>query len=171
MRGNLERPAATRAGATTAACAVFALLVLACFGALLLTQRLKHTPTLVQHVLGNHWLAFDDPGHDFQMISFRIKQADLVTVTIEDSGGRAVATVIRRQLVPRYRQCLIYWNGVTDSGAPAPAGTYTPRFHLLGEGRSILSPRSFQVRPHGAVVHPVTVNNVGCRATLAPGFS
>jgi hypothetical protein len=165
--GNLQRPPAARAGASAAAAAVFALVVLACFAALLITQRVKHTPTVVQHVLGTRWMAFDVHGHEVQEISFRIKQADRVTVTIEDSGGRTVATVIDHQLVPRYLQCLIYWNGVLGSGVPAPAGTYTPRFHLLGQGRSILSPRSFVVRPHGPVVHPYTVYNTGCRATTA----
>jgi hypothetical protein len=145
--------------------AVFALLVVACFAAFFVTQRLKHTPTAVQRFELTPFFS-PTPGGRLKLeeISFKLSHADEVTVTIVDSSGNDVATLVRDWSVARYKQFSLRWNGhlgvahrygsaTTSSGrsvlvpgtrgALAPAGEYRVRVRLRRERREILSPRSF----------------------------
>ncbi len=148
---------------------VFVLVVLACFAAFFLTQRLKHTPTVVQNVKMTS--TFSPPGpppEGQEAISFRLSQADDVTVTILDSAGATVATLVQDYPVARYKQFSLRWNGrrgyprgfVTlksptgrrillpvTTGPLAPAGEYRVRVVLRGQGREVLLPRSFRLVP------------------------
>ena len=91
---------------------VFALLVLACFGAFILTQRLKHTPTAVQHFQLTPRFSPTPAGRiKEERISFKLARADAVTVTILDSAGDTVATLVRDRPVARYKQFSLRWNG------------------------------------------------------------
>jgi hypothetical protein len=144
---------------------VFALLVLACFAAFFLTQRLKHTPTAVQAFKLTPRFSPTPSGHIKQeRISFKLAKADAVTVTIIDSRGNLVATLLRDYPLARYKEFSLRWNGrrgtahryaliagassrtivlpATD-GRPAPAGEYRVRVSLRRQDRSVLSPRSF----------------------------
>ncbi|HEX7609761.1 MAG TPA: hypothetical protein VF380_03725, partial [Solirubrobacteraceae bacterium] len=57
--------------------AVFALLVLACFAAFFVTQRLKHTPTVVQRFALSPSFTPGAPGEaGKEAISFKLSQAD-----------------------------------------------------------------------------------------------
>jgi hypothetical protein len=145
--------------------AVFALLVIACFAAFLVTQRLKHTPTAVQNFKLTTAFSPYPAGHTKQEgISFKLAEADAVTVSIVDSRGDTVATLVRERAVPRYKQFSLRWNGhrgtahryrqiVTESGhailvpvnagALAPPGEYRVRVSLRRQDRSLFSPRSF----------------------------
>ncbi len=97
---------------------VFALLVLACFAAFFITQRLKHTPTAVQHFELTPSFSPTPAGHiKEERISFKLAEADEVTVTIIDSDGTPVATLVRDQPVARYKQFSLRWNGRAGSGA------------------------------------------------------
>jgi hypothetical protein len=144
---------------------VFAVLVLACFAAFLLTQRLKHTPTAVQAFKLTPVFSPRPSGHVKQeRISFKLAQADAVTVTIIDGNGDVVATLVRSHRLPRYKQFSLRWNGhrgtahsYTTAEGPdgrtilqpgtegrlAPAGEYRVRVSLHDQDRSVLSPRSF----------------------------
>ncbi len=144
---------------------VFALLVLACFGAFILTQRLKHTPTPVQHFQLTPRFSPTPSGHIKQeRISFKLARADAVTVTILNSAGDTVATLVRERPVARYKQFSLRWNGrmgmphgyttmttvtgttiVTPSntGNPAPAGEYRVHVHLREQHRTVPGPRNF----------------------------
>jgi len=104
-----------------------------------------------------------------ERISFKLASADEVTVTIVDSSGAAVATLLRRLPVPRYKQLSLRWTGKLGTahgyrliagpegrqavrpklaGPPAPAGVYRVRVTLRRQRRTVLSPRSFTlVRP------------------------
>jgi hypothetical protein len=146
---------------------VFALLVLACFAALIVTQRLKHTPTLVQHFKMPYSFTPASTGtHKEEAISFRLAKADAVTVTIIDASGAQVATLLRDLPVPRYKQLSLRWNGhvgeahgykvITNSnghrfllprnrGALAPAGDYQVRVALSAQKRTVPSPRVFKL--------------------------
>lgn len=143
---------------------VFAALVVACFAAFFVTQRLKHTPTAVQlfeltpsFVPGSH-------ARGLEAISFKLAEADEVTVQIIDSKGDVVATLARDRPVPRYKQFSLRWNGRMGSargyqllrtargrtilvarteGAPAAPGEYRVQVSLRHQGRTVLSPRSF----------------------------
>lgn len=149
---------------------VFALLVLACFAAFIVTQRLKHTPTPVQHFRLTPRFSPTPQGHIKQeRISFKLARADAVTVTILDSAGDTVATLVREEPVARYKQFSLRWNGrrgaprgyavtvaadgttiVTpdNTGALAPAGEYRVHVTLRAQHRTVPGPRTFTlVRP------------------------
>ena len=158
----------TREGAPAAgrlAQIVFAALVLACLGAFVLTQRLKHTPTVVQSFKLTPIFSPNPTGHiKEERISFKLASADEVTVTILDGEGDQVATLVRDQPVARYKQFSLRWNGrygtasahktfpgangtpiviPTNTGKPAPAGEYRVRVTLRKQHRSVFSPGDF----------------------------
>ncbi len=147
---------------------VFAALVLASFAAFFITQRLKHTPTVVQRF---ELIPFFSPTpsghHKEERISFKIKQDDQVTVTVLDGSERVVATLARNRPLKRYTQLSLLWNGREgpntsasegpgllvgsfNQGAPAPAGEYHVRVSLRDQARTVISPRGFRLvrRPH-----------------------
>lgn len=150
--------------------AVFAVLVLACFAAFFVTQRLKHTPTPVQKFHLTPRFSPTPSGRVKQEgISFKLDRADAVSVAIIDTGGDVVATLVRDHPVARYKQFSLRWSGRRGSsmraevirtstgrailvpvlhGPPAPAGEYRVRVSLREQSKVILSPRSFTlVRP------------------------
>jgi hypothetical protein len=147
---------------------VFALLLIACFAAFFLTQRLKHTPTAVQRF--ERTLAFSPsapPPRNLEQISFKLARAEEVTVAIIDSQGEEVATLVSDHLLARYKQFSLRWNGrrggarrygtlrtphgrtvlvPINEGALAPPGEYRVRLSLRepgGAARTVLSPWSF----------------------------
>lgn len=164
--GDTQRRA-TDGGDPRLAAAVFALLVLACFAALIVTQRLKHTPTLVQNFKMPHSFTPAGTGpHKEEAISFKLAKADEVTVTIVDASGAQVATLLRDLPVPRYKQLSLRWNGhvgeahgyraITSAsghrfllpnnrGALAPPGDYQVRVALRAQKRTVPSTRSFKL--------------------------
>lgn len=145
---------------------VFALLVLACFAALLVTQRLKHTPTAVQAFKLTHVISPKSTGESKEEhISFKLAKADKVTVTIVSSTGEVVATLVRDLPVPRYKQLSLRWDGrrgtahgytvlrrkdgystllPVNRGSLAAAGEYRVQVSLPAHG-PVLSPRSFKL--------------------------
>ena len=147
------------------AAAVFAVLVLACFLAFFLTQRLKHRPTSVQQFKLTPNFAPTPAGrHKQEQISFKLAHAERATVAIIDARGNVVATLLRGYPVPRYKQLSLRWNGrrgtarsyrsVTapdghtylvpaNRGRRAPAGEYRVRLRLSRQREPVLSPRSF----------------------------
>lgn len=126
---------------------VFALLVIACFAAFFVTQRLKHTPTAVQLFKLTPVFSPTPTGHVKQeRISFKLANAEDVTVTIVNTSGDTVATLARGRPVARYKQFKLRWNGHLNAargGALAPAGEYRVHVHLLRQHRWVYSPRSF----------------------------
>jgi hypothetical protein len=147
---------------------LFALLVAACFAAFFITQRLKHTPTLVQRFELTPYFAPTHGGHlGLEAISFKLSHSEEVTVTIVDAAGNDVATLVRDQPLVRYKQLSLRWNGRrgeahgytltrTESGravivpstrgALAAPGEYRVRVSLRSRHRSLLSPRTFTLR-------------------------
>lgn len=166
----MPRTDADGPGADRLAQVVFALLVIACFAAFIITQRLKHTPTPVQRFQLTPRFSPTPAGHIKQeRISFKLARADAVTVTILNAAGVTVATLVRERSVARYKQLSLRWNGrsgaahgytvVTASdgtttvtplntGSPAPAGEYHVHVTLREQHRMVPGPRSFTlVRP------------------------
>jgi hypothetical protein len=139
--------------------------VLACLGAFFLTQRLKHTPTAVQTFeLTPVFSPYPGSRLKQEAISFKLKQADAVTVKVIDSEGDVVATLVRGRRLARYKQFSLRWNGRrgparsfqltrTASGHPvlvalptgplAKPGDYRVEIRLRDQRRTIRSPRSF----------------------------
>jgi hypothetical protein len=144
---------------------VFALLVLACFAAFFVTQRLKHTPTAVQSFKLTPFFSPTPTGHiKAEKISFKLAKADEVTVTIVNAGGDVVATLVRDLAVARYKPLSLRWNGRSGAarrytlsagangraiilpateGELAPAGVYRVRVALRKQARTVESQRSF----------------------------
>jgi hypothetical protein len=164
MEGSDERAAP---GAEPLTRVVFALLVLACFAAFFVTQRLKHTPTVIQRFeLTPSFSATGAPVTREEHLSFKLVHADRVTVAIVDASERTVATLVSDYPLPRYKQFSLRWNGrrgdahgyrlLTSAtghvsllpesrGQLAPAGEYRVRVTLRGEGRNLVLPRTFRL--------------------------
>jgi hypothetical protein len=160
-----EGPAADRLAQV-----VFALLVISCFAAFIVTQRLKHTPTPIQRFRLTPRFSPTPQGHVKQeRISFKLARADDVTVTVLDAAGNTIATLVRERPLARYKQLSLRWNGrggaprgytvvlaadgttiVTprNTGPLAPAGEYRVHVALREQHRTVPSPRTFTlVRP------------------------
>ncbi len=145
--------------------AVFAALVVACFLAFFVTQRLKHTPTVVQQFDLTPYFSPTPAGrHKQEQISFKLAHAERVTVTVIDDRGNTVATLLRGFPAQRYKRLSLRWNGrrgsarryvvrttsdghtylvALNTGRPAPAGEYRVRLDLSGQPNPVLSPHSF----------------------------
>jgi hypothetical protein len=144
---------------------VFAALIAACFVAFFLTQRLKHTPTAVARFELTPYFSPTPEGHvKEESISFKLAHAERATVTVIDSDGDVVATLLRRHPVPRYKEFSLRWNGrrgvahgariVRTStgravlepqtrGPLAAGGEYRVRLQLSRQREPVLLPRSF----------------------------
>ena len=144
---------------------VFAALVVACFAAFLITQRLKHTPTAVHsYMLAYSFSPYAADQSKLEAIAFELANTEPVTVTIVDSNGNTVATLVRNYPLLRYKQFSLRWNGqrgtarsygqlVTPggrrillpqtAGGLAPPGEYRVGVSLRDRGQQVLLPRSF----------------------------
>jgi len=163
---------ASAPGTDPLARAVFALVVLACFAAFLITQRLKHTPTAVQEFELTPFFSPYPTGHVKQAgISFKLAHAGDVTVSIVNADGNTVATLIRGHPVARYKKISLRWNGHTGIArrfstlstprgltilVPKPDGAIA----RAGEYRVRVAPRG-----HSSVLSPLSVTLVAPRAT------
>ncbi|HYZ78588.1 MAG TPA: FlgD immunoglobulin-like domain containing protein [Gaiellaceae bacterium] len=77
-------------------------------------------------------------------IRFQLRRADRLTLSIEDSDGRIIRTIVggfdaRRGKFGRY------WDGRDDAGAVVPEGDYKPRVHLAHQHRTIVLPNPIRV--------------------------
>jgi hypothetical protein len=164
MEGSDERAAP---GVEPVARFVFALLVIACFAAFFVTQRLKHTPTVIQRFELTPTLSPTGPAAiREEHLSFKLVHADRVTVAIVDGSEHAVATLVSDHPLARYKQFSLRWNGrrgdahryrllrsatghvsllPENTGQLAPAGEYRVRVTLRNEGRTLVLPRSFRL--------------------------
>jgi hypothetical protein len=154
-------------GARRLAGVVFAVLVVACFVAFAVTQRLKHSPTAVQSFMmdrafqprsagvaaacrGRVPTRLVNASKQIEYLSFKTAQADAATVEIVDSAGDAVATIVRDFPVGRYKQLSLCWNGhrgPTQRGRLAPPGEYRVQVSLRRQRLTRLSPNSFTLEP------------------------
>ena len=119
------------------AAGVFAALVVATFGAFFVAQRLKNSPSVVQRFRLDPVLSPNRDGRkDRAYVTFRLKRADDVTVSIVSTGGDVVRQLASRHIAA-YTPVRFAWDGRTDDGGRAPDGTYRVRITLRTEGRSI----------------------------------
>jgi hypothetical protein len=167
-KGNIAPSQAGSSSAHLLAQIVFAAVVVASFAAFAITQRLKHTPTLVQHFKRTPYFSPTPSGHHKQeRVSLLIDRTDHVTVRILDASKRNVATLVKGLLLRRYRQLSLRWNGregsgfstvlpssrellieAAERGPPAPAGEYYVRVELLSQKHVVESPWSFKLVRH-----------------------
>jgi hypothetical protein len=145
---------------------VFAVLVVACFVAFVLTQRLKHTPTPVQNIemdeafyphrtpaatcRGKVPVSQVNSTERVEYLSLKPAQAEPVTVEIINSGEKSVATIVRALPVEKYKQLSLCWNGQlgpTQSGGLAPRGEYRMQVKLLDSKRTVKSTKVLKLEP------------------------
>lgn len=82
-----------------------------------------HTDYLEEHV-------FPNPSAEQMSIAFTLPQSDVVSIDIVDGQGAHVRTLVRETPVDEGRYTVI-WDGMTNAGAPAAAGSY--RYVLRGQ--------------------------------------
>lgn len=163
--GSGPRSATRGPGVERLAQAVFAVLVVGCFVAFAVTQRLKHTPTVVQNFeqtpafyptrapaaacRGRVPTALVGASERIEYVSFKPAQADTVTVAVVNAAGGEEARLVRNLPVERYKQVSLCWNGRRGSrerGDLAPPGEYRLRVELRGRSLPVYSPEGFSLR-------------------------
>jgi hypothetical protein len=144
---------------------VFAVLVVGCFVAFGVTQRLKHTPTAVQNferttafyptrrpAAGCHGRVAKAQvlaSKRVEYVSFKLARADAVTVAVINAAGGEEATLVRDLPMERYKQVSLCWNGQRgprQRGGLAPPGEYRLRVSLRGRDLPVYSPEGFELR-------------------------
>lgn len=134
----------TRSSVERLATGVFVALVIGSFAAFFVIQRLKHESKPIPQFYVEPSF---DPAHTgksrVEAISFQLERAGVVTVEIVGANERAVRTLVADESVAAERTVTLRWNGLTDSGAPAGAGTYEVIVKLLSQGLEVRLPKSF----------------------------
>jgi hypothetical protein len=136
------RTALERSSSRWAGPLLVAAIVVACVAGLLIDQRFRRDGLVVDRIRVKPTLITPngDGEHDEAAISLRIKGPDRVNLDLLDSSGRAVRHLAVAQRLGDRKVAHWAWNGLTDGGAPAPAGTYTLRIHEIKRDRTITPP-------------------------------
>jgi N,N-dimethylformamidase beta subunit-like protein len=125
---------------------VFALLVLATFGAFFAAQRLKATPSVVGEFRRT---PFFSPNHDGRFdratVRFEIRKRGRVSLAVVDSDGDAVKTLIDDDTFLPYREIRARWDGTNDDGERVADGNYRYRITLADQGRNVVIPESVRL--------------------------
>ena len=125
------------------------LLVLVLLGAtaaaFALTERLKLerspvTGTVVDKVFS----PVCECARDVAVISFRLRKPETVTVTVIDSAGRSIQTLVRSRREKAGRVSYT-WDGRNQVGEVVPEGRYRPKVELAAHGRTIVLPNPIRV--------------------------
>src|SRR3954451_18732998 len=125
---------------------VFVLLVAATFAAFFVAQRLKNAPSVAEITDVTPFFSPNGDGRgDVDRITFTVKQADRVTVTIVDREGDRVRRLAEGLEVRPGRPVSVVWDGRTDDGLRVGDGRYRLQLGLRRTGRSVVSPGSFNV--------------------------
>jgi O-antigen ligase len=129
---------------------IFTLLVIGSFAGFFVIQRAKHTPTLVQEArLESQQTATPTGPRTIEELSFHIAHPERVTVSIVNSGGETVRTLVAGMPLRAYQPVSLSWDGLTSTGARAPQGTYRVRLYLHGQRREVFFPTSFELLTPG----------------------
>lgn len=124
---------------------VFGVLVAATFAAFFVAQRLKNAPSVVQRLMATYTFSPNGDGrYDAAHVTFRIKQADDVTVELLDADGDPVRTLLDDEHVDAYKPIdpSLSWDGRDDDGQLVPDGRYRIRITLRHLGRALIAQRS-----------------------------
>jgi hypothetical protein len=147
---------------------VFALLVAATFGAFFLAQRLKNAESVATITNLPRFFSPNGDGRlDVEPITFKLTEADRVTVTIvnlDDERVRRLATGLQARAE---RPLTVKWDGRTDDGLRAPDGLYRMQVGLRRSGRTVTVPGSFNLDTTSP--NPVVLSVTPPIAGPAPG--
>lgn len=124
---------------------IFGVLVAATFAAFFVAQRLKNTPSVLQRLMVTYTFSPNGDGrYDAAHVTFRIKQADDVTVELLDADGDPVRTLMDDKHLDAYKPIdpSLSWDGRDDDGQLVPDGRYRIRITLRHLGRALIVQRS-----------------------------
>jgi hypothetical protein len=88
-------------------------------------------------------------------IAFRLAKADGVTLSIVDSSGRHIRTLLLDRRIQGFHR--FTWNGRDDAGRIVPQGTYKVRIQLSDLDRTFDPPNAIQVDTTAPTITPTTV--------------
>ena len=117
-----------------------ATLLVATAAAFVYTEKLKLTPS---PILGTHVTKVFSPALGSAEISFRLRTAGTVRVSIVAAGGDVVRTVADRPY--EKGRVTVAWDGRDDTGNVVPEGSFKPRVHLSAGRRTIELPNPIRV--------------------------
>jgi hypothetical protein len=86
-----------------------------------------------------------------------LRRADLITVSVIDSRGDDVRTLLADQSLGR-GEVRFRWNGRTDAGELAPDGAYRIKIHLAQQHQTIVLPRPVRLDTRPPTVEKVELN-------------
>ena len=95
-------------------------------------------------------------ARDVAVISFRLRKPETVTVTVIDSAGRSVQTLVRRQHEKAGRVSYT-WDGRDGLGRVVPEGRYRSKVELAAHGRTIVLPNPIRVDTTDPTIRVVRV--------------
>ena len=145
---------------------VFAVLVLATFGAFFVAQRLKNAPPVLGQIgVRGVFSPNGDGRFDVTRLTFRVKETDTVSVAVLDVNGDQVRELLGGRHVAKGTLVRLKWDGRTDDGTRAPDGRYRYRITLQHKGRSVVLASS--VRIDTTPPHP-RVTSIGPRHEFGP---
>ncbi|MGZ8634080.1 MAG: FlgD immunoglobulin-like domain containing protein [Solirubrobacteraceae bacterium] len=125
---------------------VFAVLVIATFGAFFVAQRLKNAPPVLGQIgVRGVFSPNGDGRFDVTRLTFRVKETDNVSVAVLDANGDQVRELLGGRHVAKGTLVRLKWDGRADDGTRAPDGRYRYRITLQHEGRSVLLASSVRV--------------------------
>lgn len=102
---------------------------------------------------------FSPAGVDNKLadVSFRLRTRERLTVWIQDSHGRRIATLLTSRTAPAGRVFRLGWDGFSPRGVIEPDGVYKPVVKLERSHRTIVLPSPIRldtVPPVVTVKHP-----------------
>jgi len=110
------------------------------------TERLKlvRSPIFATRIEHKLFSPVCDCPSGTATVHFRLREADRLTIAIEDADRNVVRTLVDG-LRLRAGDVAAAWDGRNDSGAVVPEGQYRPRVHLDEARRTILLPNPITV--------------------------
>jgi flagellar hook assembly protein FlgD len=125
---------------------VFAVLVIATFGAFFVAQRLKNAPPVLSQLTVFPYFSPNGDGRfDVARVSFKVKKTDDVSVSVLNSSGDEVRELMSSRRVASSELVRLKWDGRTDDGTRARDGRYRYRITLQHEGRSVVPATSVRL--------------------------
>jgi flagellar hook assembly protein FlgD len=113
---------------------------------LLVAQRLKSTPSLVNRSMGARVFSPNqDSRFDRMRVSFALNESDSIRATVIDENGDDVQTIANDLECRKLVQTQVTWDGMTDEGERAPDGRYQIRLTFERQGRSVILGRSVRL--------------------------
>jgi hypothetical protein len=115
-------------------------LLVATAAAFAVTERLKLTKSAISGTLVSRSFS-PKCGCSRKTAKVRIvlRRGDTLDVTVVDAHRHDVATLFTRQHFPR-GETKFRWDGILDTGGPAPDGTYQVKIHLERQRQTIVLP-------------------------------